>query len=100
MNDSLPLRVEERVDEVCIRFESAWQAAGTPPRIEDYLGDTTGAGRGALLRELLLLDLHYRRRRGEHPDALEYASRFPAEGDLIRAALAAQRPCSARPAVV
>jgi hypothetical protein len=33
--------------------------------------------RPALLRELLLLELDYRRRRGETPDPVEYRARFP-----------------------
>ena len=54
----------QRVDEVCDRFEVAWKA-GQRPHLEEYLGDTPEPGRLVLLRELLVVELHYRRRRGE-----------------------------------
>src|SRR5262249_23063447 len=56
-----------QVDEVCERFEAAWQAAGgagEQPRIEEYLAGTAGRVRSELLRELLRLELAYR---GERP---------------------------------
>jgi serine/threonine-protein kinase len=99
MSDALSWAVRVHVEEVCTRFESAWQAAGPPPRIEDYLAEATGPEGQALMWELLLLDLHYRRRRGEQPDALEYTARFPAAGDLVGEALAARGPSVPRPAV-
>jgi serine/threonine-protein kinase len=98
MNDSLSWAVRLQVEQVCTRFERAWQAAGPPPRIEDYLAEAAAPVRQTLLRELLLLDLHYRRRRGEQPDTLDYTARFPAESDLVREALAAPGPSVPRPA--
>src|SRR5262249_33704113 len=65
---------------------------GPPPCIEDYRSGAAAAARQPLLWELLLLDVHYRRRRGEQPDAADYAARFPDEGSLIRGALAAAGP--------
>jgi tetratricopeptide (TPR) repeat protein len=65
-----------RVDQVCNRFEAAWKA-GTPPRLEDFLGDAPGAERAALLRELVPLDVYYRRARGEDCRPEEYQARFP-----------------------
>jgi serine/threonine-protein kinase len=55
------------VEQVCDRFEAAWQAAGSAsgPRIEEHLGDTPEPERSVLLRELLALELAYRRQRGE-----------------------------------
>ena len=37
-DDALPLSLEQKVDQVCTRFEAAWKA-GTQPRIEDYFAD-------------------------------------------------------------
>ena len=74
--ESLPLDQERRIHDVCKRFEAAWQA-GQPPRIEDYLGDRPEAEATALLRELILLEIEYRRRLGEHPQAEDYRDRFP-----------------------
>ena len=73
-----------RLDEVCDRFEAAWRA-GARPRIEEYLGDVTGAARLALLRELLALEVHYRQRGGEGPRPADYGDRF---ADLDAAAIA------------
>jgi hypothetical protein len=64
------------VDQVCNRFEAAWKA-GTPPRLEDFLGDTPGPGRAALLGELVPLEVYYRRARGEDCRPEEYQARFP-----------------------
>jgi WD40 repeat protein/serine/threonine protein kinase len=49
--DSVPLDLAMRIDEVCNRFELAWKAQ-EEPRIEDYLGDWAEPDRSALLREL------------------------------------------------
>ncbi len=65
-----------RVDETCDRFEAAWRA-GERPRIEDYLGDADGSAHVALLRELLALEIDYRRRLGEEPQPADYREHFP-----------------------
>jgi WD40 repeat protein len=86
MTEPSPLAAEvsvagkRRIDRVCGRFEAAWKNAGdsrVPPRIEDHLGDTPEPERQALLRELVLIDVHYRRRRGETPLPADYVARFP-----------------------
>jgi serine/threonine protein kinase len=74
--NTLPLAEVQRINEVCNRFELAWKA-GERPRIEEYVGDAAGAGRGALVRELILLEVAYRRQRDEAPGCAEYQSRFP-----------------------
>jgi tetratricopeptide (TPR) repeat protein len=75
-NGSLPLDVEEQVDKICDRFEDAWKQ-GQRPRIEDYLAILAEPGRSTLLRELIKLDIVYRRRAGENPTAEDYRERFP-----------------------
>ena len=84
MNDSFPPGEGRpspsqvgRVDEICDRFEAAWKA-GERPRIEDFLGAVTEPERSALVRELIALDVAYRRRSGETPEAGDYQARFPA----------------------
>jgi serine/threonine protein kinase/Tfp pilus assembly protein PilF len=67
------------VSDACERFAAAWRSAGpsgTPPRIEEHLGDTPEPVRLALLRHLILLDIGYRRQRGQSPTAEDYQSRF------------------------
>jgi formylglycine-generating enzyme required for sulfatase activity len=79
-HDTLPPEVVDRIDAVCDRFEAAWKAVagGEEPRIEDYLEPFPEGGRAALLRELVLLDVHYQARRGERPRPEGYGARFPA----------------------
>jgi serine/threonine protein kinase/formylglycine-generating enzyme required for sulfatase activity len=73
-----------RIDEACLRFEEACKA-GQRPRTEDYLGAVPEAECAALLRELLALELAYRRRRGDKPKPSEYRERFPEHADLVSA---------------
>jgi hypothetical protein len=80
----LPAALVRALERACDRFEAAWR-----PRPEDYLGEMPAAGRRALVRELLLLDVALRRERGERPTAAEYRGRFPGHGALIDAALRA-----------
>jgi hypothetical protein len=47
------------VDEICDRFERAWQ--GGQPTLEDYLAKAPEECRGHLLAELAAIELHYRR---------------------------------------
>src|SRR5690242_5895103 len=48
------------VEQLCNHFEDAWKN-GQQPQIEDYLGSTPEPERAVLLRELLALELAYRR---------------------------------------
>jgi eukaryotic-like serine/threonine-protein kinase len=78
----------ERIQAVCDRFESDWRAGGRP-RLEDRLVGVAGPERAALVRELLAVELHWRRRAGERPGAEDYLARFPGDIDAVRAALGA-----------
>jgi len=75
LND-LPEEFLWRLEEICCRFEKSWQA-GQRPCPEDFLDGTEGVERLAVLRELLRLDVYYRRRAGEAPLAQDYVTRFP-----------------------
>jgi serine/threonine-protein kinase len=73
------LTLARRVDQICDRFEAAWQAAATsekPPQLESFLDGITGAERDALLRELVPLDVCYRRLRQETIDPQPYSALF------------------------
>ena len=61
---ALPPSSARHLDAICTRFEVAWRR-GDRPRIEDFLGEAAEPERSALLRELILLELDYRRARGE-----------------------------------
>ena len=84
--ESLSLSVQLRIDAVCQLFEAAWQTVthgSSRPTIEAYLNTAAESERAALLRELLKLELDYRKRRGERPTPEEYRSRFPEHSELL-----------------
>ncbi len=73
----VPLSQVKRTDQVCDQFEAAWKA-GPRPRFDDFLADVPPAQWSDLLRELLILDLDYRRQLGESPTLEEYRAAYPA----------------------
>jgi tetratricopeptide (TPR) repeat protein len=79
---SLPPTLARAIDEACTRFERAWKA-GQRPRIEDVLGDRPEPERSSLLRELMALEIDYRRQAGETPQRQEYHARFPALSTVV-----------------
>ena len=101
-DDALPLSLEQKLDQVCTRFENAWRAVireepGGPPRIEDYLVNLVDVEKAEVLRELILLDVYYRHQRGETCQAEDYHGRFPelAADWLTNALSADSRPTGA-----
>ncbi len=100
MSDSRPVPRPSSGEDACARFRRAWEVAaagGVPPRIADYLGDVKKPQRRELLRALLLLDLHFRRQRGEDPGPADYRAICPGEARAI-AALFAELSTVGRPA--
>src|SRR5262249_54513858 len=71
LDPSIPLA--QRVDEACDRFEAAWMR-GERPRVEDFLTGLDDGECPAFLRELLKIDLAYRRGHGEQPRFREYCA--------------------------
>jgi len=69
------------IDEICDRFEAAWKAhqggEGPPPRIEELLPGIDKSKRPSLFRQLLGLELDYRKQAGEVPVPEDYEQRFP-----------------------
>jgi eukaryotic-like serine/threonine-protein kinase len=65
-----------RLNHACQRFEAAWKASPRP-RIGDILGEASGPERLSLLRELIRLEVTYRRRNGETPSPDEYLQQYP-----------------------
>src|SRR5262245_61478420 len=90
----LPSSLLRRVDAVCNRFEKAWRA-GQRPQIEDYLVAAAHAACQVFLRELLVLEMAYRRRAGERPAPEEYRPRFPEHVSVIEAVFR-EEPASTR----
>ena len=81
--DSLSEEAMWRLEEVCCRFEEAWQA-NQRPQVEDFLGRVEGTERLARLRELLRLEVHYRRQAGDGASPQEYETRFPDATAVLR----------------
>lgn len=64
------------IDRLADEFESAW-LNGERPGIAGYLERVPLARRTEALSELTLIDVEYRRRKGESPSFLEYQRAFP-----------------------
>jgi eukaryotic-like serine/threonine-protein kinase len=62
-------------DSVVQRFKQSWQS-GPPPRIEDFLGDSS-VERSRLLPELMQTDLEFRLKKGQELIIEDYLARFP-----------------------
>ena len=96
----LPLPQMRHVDQICDRFEAALKA-GQQPQIEKFLREATEPGRSILLRELLGLELDYRRGRDERPKVEQYRLRFPNDVELIdaviREGVSSSKPLSKQP---
>ncbi len=65
-----------QLNALCDQFEDAW-LSGALPRAEDYLVDVPEQWIDEASRELVKLDLHYRRAAGLPDDTADYSSRFP-----------------------
>ncbi len=83
----LPIAALERIDDLCAEFERQWRT-NEAPSIESALsGDMSPIERDALLAELIVLDVDYRRRHGETPTEQDYIDRFPEDARVIGDAL-------------
>jgi predicted ATPase len=65
-----------RIDEACDRFEKAW-GTGQRPALDAFLEAVPAPERSVLVRELILVDVVYRRRAGDVPRAETYQGQFP-----------------------
>ncbi|HMF12073.1 MAG TPA: serine/threonine-protein kinase, partial [Gemmataceae bacterium] len=74
----------ERVDHACDEFEEAWKKGERPELKVFAKGLDTPVGK-VLLRELLKVELAYRKQRGEQPTAEEFAAIFPEHANVIAA---------------
>src|SRR5437763_817876 len=102
LDTALSSVLSQRIDEVCDRFEAvrkAVPATGARPEIEQYVGAAAEQEYTALLAELILLDLHYRRRLGEEPRPEDYTQRFPTlSQEWLTRAVAGHAPTQTSPA--
>ena len=75
ITDDLSISAQERIDVVCNRWEAARQN-GENPDIHAYLIGFETSERARLLRELILMDLEYRRGEGEDLSPEEHEARY------------------------
>src|SRR5262249_23389596 len=90
---AIPVTVFMLVDAACDQFEADCRA-GRDPDLAAYLDAAPEEARIPLLRNLLNLDLEYRLRRGERPDARQYRERFPELAEVVDSVF---RSLTARP---
>jgi tRNA A-37 threonylcarbamoyl transferase component Bud32 len=76
------LSVQQQIDEIAERFERDW-IDGKRGDLDRYVRISPPGLRVPLFRELLLIDLVYRRRLGEKPGLEEYARRFPHHAAIV-----------------
>ena len=65
-----------RINQVCDRFEQAWQS-GAEPDIESVLADSEPVDRPVLTRELIAIEIRYRRQRDIDVSLQDFQQRFP-----------------------
>jgi hypothetical protein len=85
--DSLDAEAYLQIARDVERFEQAW-SDGTPFPLEDLFHDRPEALHGELLRHALIVELAYRRDRGETPTIGSYDWRFPLHVHVIEQAFA------------
>src|SRR3954451_8070870 len=71
----LPVEQALLLEEACDQFEAVWRAGGRPDiatAVRELIAEIRPVG----VRELVALDIFYRRRLGEHPIPAEYTERF------------------------
>jgi hypothetical protein len=83
-----------RIEQLCEHFERAWRQ-GYQPQLETYLSAIDEVDRPALLHELLLLDVDYRRAQGHSPAEGDYFPALAPYADVVSAALAASHEAHA-----
>jgi eukaryotic-like serine/threonine-protein kinase len=73
---ALPVEAARELDQICNDFEMKWRS-GTRPNIEATISVLSDSVRPVAVRELIQLDVFYRRQKGETPTSADYAARFP-----------------------
>jgi hypothetical protein len=71
---SLPVDVLLFLEQLCIRFETAWKTK-KPLKIEDLLLDSPAEARPRLVRDLLSFEIALRRNDGDEASLEEYLDR-------------------------
>lgn len=84
---SRPLEIVEQIDRICDRFEAAWRAGERPACAAFVPADWPEEHGWSLLRELMALDIEYRRAEGETISPEDYRLRDSRDADRTEALL-------------
>lgn len=87
LNPSVSPAQQRRGETTVADFQIAWQG-GSRPDLRIYLSAASAAERAGLFRDLLRLDVDFRRRAGETPQLSDYAAFLPEFETEIRDSLA------------
>jgi eukaryotic-like serine/threonine-protein kinase len=82
-NHSRSAILDDRIDAICDEFESSWKS-GDRPSLSKYVGTQTDVPLETLVLELIQIDMHYRRKRGETPAPGDYVTQFPDLSEAIQ----------------
>ncbi len=82
--------MHDRIEPFCHEFEAAWKN-GAIPHLKSYLFRSESGDRKALFRELLPIDICYRRQQNLNPQPYGYSKAFPEWGTLIDAIFKRER---------
>lgn len=77
-----PFKKKLLIDEICDRFELAWQS-GESPSIDRWMGDCDASLGAELFESLLAIDRDYRAKMGTSLSESEYVAKFPDHQDAI-----------------
>ena len=87
MDDNLPVPLQLKVDELCLRFESELHS-GQRPTIEHFINNVDSSLRSKLLKELLLIEFEFQDQSGEHIELVGFLKRFPADDAVVQSSYA------------
>jgi serine/threonine-protein kinase len=82
---SFDIERDRLIHRLCEQFEREWRSENRPS-VEHFLTHADAGARGALLEELVILELELRRTAGENPALSEYLKRFPDDARHVSAA--------------
>jgi hypothetical protein len=82
---ALSLAAAYRIELACERFEAEWRS-GVRPELAAFLAEFEESPRTMLVRELVAIDLHWRRRAGEQPVIQDYRESLPDDAGAVRTA--------------
>ncbi|MFK8112395.1 MAG: protein kinase [Rubripirellula sp.] len=79
---------ESAIEEVCSKFESAWDSGKQEPQVESFVsGDFDPSLRETLVQRLILLDIEQRKKRDKTVVDSEYLSKLPEFRDAVASVL-------------